>query len=82
MTQPLFGELYSSFAIKSVYIASIALFEAGSLTSALAQNAPLFIFGRALSGAGFGGIVAGGVVFVQFLNNTQPDSNANTSIHV
>ncbi|TIC99598.1 Efflux pump roqT [Colletotrichum higginsianum] len=60
--QLLFGKLYAFFPIKTVFLASIGLFELGSAVCGAAPSSVAFIVGRALAGIGGGGIFAGTIV--------------------
>jgi hypothetical protein len=57
--QLLFGKLYKFMPIKTTFMASVALFEGGSVLCGAAPNSMAFIIGRALSGIGAGGIMSG-----------------------
>ena len=57
--QPMFGQLYSSFSIKAVYIGAVAVFELGSILCATATSSVMLIVGRLISGAGGGGLYVG-----------------------
>ncbi|EED21341.1 efflux pump antibiotic resistance protein, putative [Talaromyces stipitatus ATCC 10500] len=50
--QLFYGKLYSLFSIKIVYVATIALFEIGSLICATSPNSAALITGRAIAGLG------------------------------
>ncbi|CBF83093.1 hypothetical protein AN3254.2 [Aspergillus nidulans FGSC A4] len=63
-TQPLAGKTFTLFAKKWTYLAYVAIFEAGSLVSALAPSSAVFIVGRAIAGVGASGIFAGGLVIL------------------
>ena len=52
--QPAFGQLCTLFPVKTVYLLSIAMFEAGSVVSATAPNSEAFIIGRVISGTAGG----------------------------
>lgn len=62
--QPLFGNLFKFFNAKFVYVASIALFEAGSVVCAIAQTSSVFIFGRAFLGFGGAGLLQGALSII------------------
>ncbi|TQN68789.1 Efflux pump aflT [Colletotrichum shisoi] len=62
--QLLFGKLYAFFPIKTVFLASIGLFELGSAVCGAAPSSVAFIVGRALAGIGGGGIFAGTIVIM------------------
>ena len=57
--QLLFGKLYGVFDIKTVLLAAIAIFEAGSALCGAAPSSVALIFGRAIAGLGSGGIASG-----------------------
>ena len=59
--QLLFGKIYTFYAVKTVFLASILLFEVGSAICGAAPNSTVFIIGRAISGVGAAGIFAGSV---------------------
>lgn len=52
-TQPLAGRSYTLFRKQWVFLIGMAVFNLGSLVSAVAQNSPVFIVGRALQGFGY-----------------------------
>lgn len=58
-TQSFWGKLYKYFDLKTVFLASIALFEVGSLICAVARNSTTLIVGRAVTGLGAAGVVGG-----------------------
>ncbi|PHH90385.1 hypothetical protein CDD83_3835 [Cordyceps sp. RAO-2017] len=60
--QLFYGKLYSLFSIKLVYLAAIAIFEAGTLICTLANNSVTLIIGRAVAGLGAAGIFSGGIL--------------------
>jgi len=60
-TMPFFGKLITTFQPKIVFLASLAVLEAGCLICALAQNSPTFIVGRAFAGLGCAGVLSGGL---------------------
>ncbi|QSS58076.1 hypothetical protein I7I51_07498 [Histoplasma capsulatum] len=47
-TQSIWGNLYKYFSLRGVFITSIAIFEIGSITCAVAPNSPTIIAGRAV----------------------------------
>ncbi|KAE8147449.1 major facilitator superfamily domain-containing protein [Aspergillus avenaceus] len=57
--QFLFGKLYHLFSIKFVFLASIVIFEVGSLIAGVAPTSALLVLGRAVSGVGCAGIISG-----------------------
>ncbi|RHZ45562.1 putative MFS aflatoxin efflux pump [Aspergillus thermomutatus] len=64
--QLLFGKIYTFYPVKAVIVASILLFEVGSVVCGAAPNSTAFIVGRALAGIGAAGIFAGSVVCVVY----------------
>ncbi|KAF4338404.1 major facilitator superfamily transporter [Fusarium beomiforme] len=54
-----FGQIYTLFSIKAVFLIGIATFEIGSLVCTLAPSSAVFILGRAISGLGRGAINGG-----------------------
>ena len=58
-TQSFWGKLYKYFDLKTVCLASIAIFEAGSLVCGLARNSDTLIVGRAITGIGAAGVISG-----------------------
>ncbi|PNY28624.1 Major facilitator superfamily transporter [Tolypocladium capitatum] len=67
-TQPSWGKIYANFHPKIVFLVSVALLEAGSLTCALAKDSPTFIGGRAVAGLGAAGIISGAFVWAFWIN--------------
>jgi MFS family permease len=61
-TQLLFGKLYALHIDKTIYIASMCIFAAGSTISATAPNSIVFIVGRAVAGVGAAGLMTGSFV--------------------
>ncbi|KAH8904207.1 MFS general substrate transporter [Coniochaeta sp. PMI_546] len=64
--QLVFGKIYTVFGIKSVFLGSIILFEAGSAICGAAPNSIAFILGRAIAGVGSGGITSGIIVIITY----------------
>lgn len=60
----LFGKLYSQTSPQRLYIASICIFEVGSLLCTVAVTSSMFILGRAVAGVGAAGIMSGSPVLV------------------
>lgn len=54
-----FAKLYKHFSIKGVYLLSNVIFLVGSLLCATATSSAMFIVGRAVTGLGFAGEMAG-----------------------
>ncbi|KAF2806678.1 efflux pump antibiotic resistance protein [Mytilinidion resinicola] len=64
--QPSFGAFFKSFNVTYVYMASIILFEAGSVLCAAAPTSTAFILGRAVSGCGAAGIFQGALSIIGY----------------
>ncbi|TGO48708.1 hypothetical protein BCON_0232g00100 [Botryotinia convoluta] len=69
--QPSFGRIYSIFnvrmhCIKYTFLAAIAIFELGSLICATATSSNILIVGRAIAGAGVGGLFTGSIIIVVY----------------
>lgn len=62
--QPAFGALFRYFSAKRVYLASVLIFEIGSVLCAAAPNSSVFIAGRAVSGVGAAGLYQGALAIV------------------
>jgi MFS family permease len=58
-TQSFWGKLYKYFDLKTVFLTSIIIFEAGSLVCGLARNSDTLIVGRAITGIGAAGVING-----------------------
>lgn len=54
-----FAKLYKLFSIKTIFLISIFIFLVGSLLCATATSSIMFIVGRAVTGLGFSGEMAG-----------------------
>ncbi|KAJ5521995.1 hypothetical protein N7527_006110 [Penicillium freii] len=54
-----FAKLYKLFSIKTIFLISIVIFLVGSLLCATAASSIMFIVGRAVTGLGFSGELAG-----------------------
>lgn len=59
--QLIFGRLYSTFNVKLVFLASLAIFESGSVLCAVSPTSTAFILGRAVTGCGGAGLMSGAV---------------------
>ncbi|RAL07449.1 MDR family MFS transporter [Aspergillus homomorphus CBS 101889] len=57
--QFMFGKLYHLFSAKCVFLASVLIFELGSLLAGVAPTSSVLILGRAVSGIGCSGIISG-----------------------
>ncbi|RYP04528.1 hypothetical protein DL764_004390 [Monosporascus ibericus] len=62
--QLLFGKIYTIFSPKWTYLASLLLFEVGSLVCGIAPSSLALIIGRAVAGAGASGVFAGSLVII------------------
>ena len=67
----LVGTLYGHFNMKWIYIASIALFEIGSVLCGAAPNMNALIVGRVLAGIGGAGIYLGCLNYFSLLTNPE-----------
>lgn len=65
--QSSWGKAYKYFDLKAVYLASIVVFELGSLICAVAQNSTTLIVGRAINGLGAAGIGTGAYTIIAFV---------------
>ncbi|KAK6220302.1 hypothetical protein QIS74_05804 [Colletotrichum tabaci] len=63
---PTCGRLYAFYNIKWVYCLSLAVFELGSIVSAVAPNSMTLIVGRAVSGLGAAGLVSGTTTILSY----------------
>ncbi|TVY80635.1 Rubrofusarin-specific efflux pump aurT [Lachnellula suecica] len=64
--QLVFGKIYTFFSVKTTFLASILLFEAGSALCGAAPNSVAFILGRAVAGMGSGGVLTGIMVIIVY----------------
>jgi MFS family permease len=62
----MWGKVYKFWDLKWVYLLSIGIFEVGSLICAVAPNSPALIAGRAITGWGAAGVLAGCYIIVAF----------------
>ncbi|KAL0254693.1 hypothetical protein SLS55_009216 [Diplodia seriata] len=60
------GKAYKYLPLKASFLASIFIFEVGSLICGVAQNSTTLIVGRAIAGAGGAGIAAGAYTILAF----------------
>ncbi|KAI1116520.1 major facilitator superfamily domain-containing protein [Nemania sp. NC0429] len=65
-TQSTWGKAFKYFDLKSVFLITIAIFELGSLICGVARNSSTLIVGRAITGVGAAGIIAGCYIIVAF----------------
>lgn len=59
--QPLWGRIYDKFSNKSSFLASLAIFEMGSVFCGAAVSSKMLIGGRAVAGVGSAGLISGGL---------------------
>lgn len=64
--QPLYGKLYSSFDVKTIFLIAVFVFELGSLVCATAPTSTAFIVGRAVAGLGTSGLFSGSIVILAY----------------
>lgn len=62
--QLMWRKLYTFYPIKWTYITALFLFEIGTLICAIAPSSTIFIVGRAIAGAGGGGIGTGSFLLI------------------
>jgi MFS family permease len=55
----LFGKAYTLFSVKTIFLLSLAIFEAGNVLCIFAQSSFMFIVGRAIGGVGCAGLSSG-----------------------
>ncbi|KAI0144319.1 MFS general substrate transporter [Xylariaceae sp. FL1272] len=58
-SQLLFGRVYKFYEVKMTFLATVAVFEIGSVICGAAPNSIVFIVGRAIAGVGGAGIFSG-----------------------
>lgn len=64
--QPLYGKLYNSFDVKTIFLIAVFVFELGSLVCATAPTSTAFIVGRAVAGIGTSGLFSGSIVILAY----------------
>ncbi|MCJ1387671.1 hypothetical protein MMC18_000514 [Xylographa bjoerkii] len=64
--QSTWGKAYKYFPLKISFLLAIFIFEVGSLICGVSQNSITLIVGRAIAGAGGGGIASGSYTIVAF----------------
>lgn len=64
--QPLYGKVYRTFDVKLAFLGAVALFELGSLVSAVAPSSAAFVVGRAVAGMGSAGLFSGSIVILAY----------------
>lgn len=65
-TQPSAGKIYKYFSLKWSFVASMVIFEVGSLVCGVAPSSNALIIGRAIAGLGGAGLSVGGTSIVSF----------------
>ncbi|KAF4991200.1 hypothetical protein FDECE_14121 [Fusarium decemcellulare] len=65
--QSAWGKAYKYFPLKLTFLASVFVFELGSLICAVAHNSTTFIIGRAINGLGAAGIGTGAYTIIAFV---------------
>ena len=65
--QSSWGKAYRYFPLKTTFLATVVVFELGSLICALAPNSTTFIVGRAFNGLGAAGIGTGAYTIINFI---------------
>ncbi|KAK4496777.1 hypothetical protein PRZ48_012760 [Zasmidium cellare] len=71
VSQPLIGKAFASFPLKTSFVSTLVIFEAGSLICALAVSSPMFIVGRAIAGVGSAGLLNGSLAVVTVLSSIE-----------
>ncbi|KAH8736285.1 major facilitator superfamily domain-containing protein [Ilyonectria robusta] len=64
--QLLFGKIYTFWTIKWTFLATVAIFEVGSLICGVAGDSVTLIIGRAVAGVGSAGIFAGALTILAY----------------
>ncbi|KAF2993243.1 hypothetical protein E8E13_000249 [Curvularia kusanoi] len=62
--QFIFGKMYTLFSVKRTWLFANVIFLLGSLLCATATSSTMFIVGRAITGAGYAGIIGGTFVIL------------------
>lgn len=62
--QSCWGKAYNYFPLKTTFLLSILVFEAGNIICALAPSSEVLIFGRIIAGSGGGGIMTGAFIII------------------
>lgn len=58
-SQFLFGKLYRTFSVKWIFMTALCIFTLGTILCATAVSSKMFVLGRAVSGLGEAGLIAG-----------------------
>ncbi|KAK7421237.1 hypothetical protein QQX98_002369 [Neonectria punicea] len=64
--QLFFGKFYTFWTIKWTFLATVGIFEVGSLICGIAQDSVTLIIGRAIAGVGSAGIFAGALTILAY----------------
>ncbi|RYP55566.1 hypothetical protein DL769_010123 [Monosporascus sp. CRB-8-3] len=65
--QSAWGKIFKYFPLKTGYLVSIGIFQAGSILCAAAPTSMIFIIGRAIAGVGAAGVSCGSYTIVAFI---------------
>ncbi|KAF2475209.1 MFS multidrug transporter-like protein [Lindgomyces ingoldianus] len=65
--QPTYARLYQVFPIKHIFVTATIILEVGSVIAATSTSSRILIAGRAIQGSGAGGIIAGGLLMINYL---------------
>ena len=66
-SQFMFGKLYRTFSVKWVFMTTLCIFTLGTVLCATANSSKMFVLGRAVSGLGEAGLIAGCFVLIVHL---------------
>jgi len=69
--QSSWGKAYRYFNLKTTFLASVFVFEVGSLICGVAQNSTTLIVGRGIAGLGAAGIGTGAYTIIAFIVEPQ-----------
>jgi len=64
VAQPTLGKVYTYWNTKYLFLLSFLVFEVGSTLCAAAPNSVTLIIGRAIAGAGYGGLYTGALLII------------------
>lgn len=64
VAQPTLGKIYTYYNTKCLFLLSFLVFEVGSTVCAAAPNSVALIVGRAIAGAGYGGLYTGVLLII------------------
>lgn len=80
--QPLTGKAYTFFPLKWAYLTFVAVFEIGSLLSALAQSSKMLVISRAIQGMGGAGLINGALTMIAVAADTAKRPTLVRSCHL